>query len=309
MADVTAAPTEQPAQVPDAAPASADPFSVDESKFASFSPEQRAQLTPVFDEWKTRAKSEIEKTGKTYEEKYRPTEEKARALEALVKDQRFVQWWHGLQQSAAQANPQNQGMIQQTQPQDIASAEEWQSAISEAYAGDPTKMKTLQARMFSVMATPVIQQLRDGQAELRTTMEMKNLFEVHPDAKTLDKIGYDAVNTDSPSLLETALNLADQKGRSLEWGYQLAKKWADAMTVNAKQEAMGLVQSKKDSVTSGPSTNRTGANPTIEVADVDELMQKTQEYALDHPGQPVPKFVIRPQTQASASNQRWAQKA
>lgn len=284
-----------------------DPFSVDDAKLASFSPEQRATLTPVFDEWKARAKSEIEKTGKTYEEKYRPTEEKARALEALVKDQRFVQWWHGLQQAAAQSNPQNQGMIQQTQPQDIASAEEWQSAIAEAYSGDPTKMKQIQARMFSVMATPVIQQLRDGQAELRTTMEMKNLFEAHPDAKNLDKIGYSATDQDSPSLLETALNLADQKGRSLEWGYQLAKRWADAMTVNAKQEAMGLVQGKKDSVISGPSTNRSNAAPVIEVNDVDEMMQKAQEFTLDHPGQPVPKFVIRPQTQTGVT-QRWAQK-
>lgn len=284
-----------------------DPFSVDESKFTSFSPEQRAALNPIFDDWKARARNEIEKTGKTYEEKYRPTQEKAQALEALTKDSRFVQWWHGIQQSASQQNPQNQGMIQATQPQDIASAEEWQSAIAEAYAGDPTKMKQIQARMFSVMATPVIQQLRDGQAELRTTMEMKNLFEAHPDAKALDKIGYDAVNSDSPSLLETALNLADQKGRSLEWGYQLAKRWSDGMTLQAKQEAMGLVQGKKDSVTSGPSTNRSSTTTTVEVADVDEMMQKAQEWALDHPGQPVPKFVIRPQSQATTA-QRWAQR-
>lgn len=303
----TEQPVVQPEQAP-SAPAGNDPFSVDESKFASFSPEQRAALNPVFDEWKTRAKGEIEKTGKSYEEKYRPTQEKAQALDALVKDQRFVQWWHGLQQAAGQQNPQNQGMIQATQPQDIASAEEWQSAIAEAYAGDPTKMKQIQARMFSVMATPVIQQLRDGQAELKTTMEMKNLFESHPDAKNLDKIGYNANDLDSPSLLETALNLADQKGRSLEWGYQLAKKWADGMSLQAKQEAMGMVQAKKDSVTSGPSTARTSTTAVVEVADVDELMQKTQEFALDNPGKPVPKFVIRPQGQASATNQRWAQR-
>jgi hypothetical protein len=280
-----------------------DPFSVDEAKLATFTPEQRATL----EEWKTRAKGEIEKTGKTYEEKYRPSEEKARALDALVKDSRFVQWWHGVQQSAATANPQSSNVIQSTQPQDIASAEEWQTAIAEAYAGDPSKMKMIQARMFSVMATPVIQQLRDGQAELKTTLEMKNLFEMHPDAKKLDAIGYDATNPDSPTLLETALNLSEKQGKSLEWGYQLAKRWADAMSVQAKQEAMGMVQDKKASVTSGPSTNKGGATNVVEVADVDEMMQKAQEHALDHPGQPIPKFVIRPPGQA-VTTQRWAQR-
>lgn len=286
--------------------APADPFALDETKFASLTPEQRAALDPVLDEWKTRAKSEIEKTGKTYQEKYRPAEEKAQALDALVKDQRFVQWWHSMQQAATQQNPQGQNAIAQTQPQDIASAEEWQAAISEAYSGDPTKMKMLQARMFSVMATPVVQQLKAGQDELRTTLEMKNLFETHPDAKALDKIGYDAANPEAPSLLEVALNLADERGKSLEWGYKLAKKWSDSMTVQAKQEAMGLVQSKKESITSGPSTNKPGAT-VVEVEDAEELMNKSMGWALDHPGQALPRFVIRPQAQTQR-DQRWAQR-
>lgn len=283
-----------------------DPFAVDETKFASLSPEQRASLDPVLSEWKTRANQEIEKRGKTYEEKYKPDLEKAKALTELVQKPEFQQWWIQQQQAAMRQNPTAQGAIAQTQPQDIASAEEWQSAISDAYAGDPTKMKALQARMFSVMATPVVQQLREGQEELRTTIEMKNLFESHPDAKALDKIGYDANDPEAPSLLETALNLADERGKSLEWGYQLAKRWSDSMGVQAKQEAMGLVQGKKESVTSGPSTNKGSSGTVVEVADAEELMTKSMEWSIDHPKEAMPKFVIRPQVQKL--DQRWAQR-
>lgn len=285
-------------------PATQDPYAMDEAKFSSLTPEQRASIDPVLSAWKERAKQEVEKTRKSYEEKYKPDLEKAQALTQLVQRPEFQQWWVSQQQAAMRQNPQGQSAIAQTQPQDIASAEEWQSAISEAYAGDPTKMKTLQARMFSVMATPVVQQLKQGQEELRTTMEMRNLFEAHPDAKALDKIGYDANDQDTPSLLETALNLADEKGKSLEWGYQLAKKWSDSMSVQAKQEAMGLVQSKKESVTSGPSTNK-GTVSVVEVADAEELMTRSMEASLA--GGPMPKFVIRPPT-AAQRDQRWAQR-
>lgn len=287
------------------APTAVDPYAFDESKFASFSPEQRASLNPVFSEWKERAKQEVEKTRKSYEEKYKPELEKAQALGQLVQRPEFQQWWASQQQMAMRQNPQGQGAIQNTGPQDIASAEEWQSAISDAYAGDPTKMKALQARTFAVMATPVVQQIKDSQDELRTTMEMKNLFEAHPDAKSLDKIGYDAADPETPSLLETALNLADAKGKSLEWGYQLAKRWSDSLTVAAKQEAMGLVQGKKESITSGPSTNKGGTSTVIEVSDAEELMTRSMEASLA--GGPMPKFVIRPPAQVNR-DQRWAQR-
>jgi hypothetical protein len=283
-----------------------DPYAIDETRFASLSPEQRASLDPVLNEWKDRAKGEVEKTRKAYEDKYKPDLEKAKALTELVQKPEFQQWWMQQQRAASQVNPQGAGEIGQTQPQDIASNEEWQNALSDAYAGDPTKMKMLQARMFSLMATPVVQQLREGQEELRTTMEMKNLFESHPDAKTLDKIGQDPNDADSPSLLEVALNLADARRQPLEWGYRLAKKWADSMNVNAKQEAMGLVQEKKQSITSGPSTNRAPGTQIVEVADSEELMSRSMSWTLDHPNQPAPRFVIRPPSQRT--EQRWAQR-
>lgn len=282
-----------------------DPFSVDETKFASFSPEQRAALSPVFDEWKTRAKGEIEKTGKTYEEKYKPLEEKAQALDHLVKDQRFIQWWHNLQQAAVTQNPQGAGAIGTSKPQDFATPAEWQQAVIDASNGDSAGLTAIQQRMFSAMASPVVQQLRAGQEELRTTLEMKDLFERHPDAKELDGIGRNATdkNDSSLSLLEIALNWAVDNRRPVEQGYAMARKWADALKVGAKQEAMGLVQQKKDSVTSGPSTNQAGTG-VVEVESADELMQKNMEYLAS--GQKPPRFVIKPK---DANNRdRWSQK-
>jgi hypothetical protein len=282
-----------------------DPFSLDEAKLVSLSPEQRAALDPVFSEWKAKAKAELEKSGKTYEEKYKPHVEKSQALEQLVNDPRFQQWWRGMQQAAVQQNPAGAPAANASKPQDFASEQEWQEAWANAYAGDYTKFKEIQQRMFAVMATPVIQQLRQGQEELKATLDMKDLFERHQDAKALDAIGRDIKdpNDKSLSLLEMCLNWADENGKSLEEGYAMAKRWADSLKVGAQQQAMGLVQDKKASVISGPSTNRAGS-AVVEVADADELMEKNMEYLAS--GQKPPKFVIRPP--AAAPRDRWAQR-
>lgn len=294
---------------PEAAPApeqGTDPFVLDEAKLASLSPEQRASLDPVFEEWKTKAKAEIEKSGKTYEEKYKPQSEKAQALDNLVKDPRFVQWWNGIQQASVNANPEAAGAIGQSRPQDFASPEQWQMAVAEAYAGDPRKLQDIQQRMFAVMATPVITQLRQGQEELRATLEMKDLFERHADAKELDAIGRNPTdaNDKSESLLEMCLNWADQNGKTLEEGYARAKTWSDSLKSSAQKQAMGLVQDKKASITSGPSTNTSG-KAVVEVADAEELMSKNMEYLAS--GQQPPRFVIRSK-EAPTSGNRWAQK-
>lgn len=286
--------------------APSDPFALDEARLASLSPEQRAALDPVFEEWKTKAKGEIEKHGKTYEDKYKPDLEKSRALDELVKDQRFQGWWRSIQQQSAQVNPGAAGAISQTKPQDFASEQEWQEAWANAYGGDYTKFKEIQQRMFATMATPVIQQLQNGQAELKATLEMKDLFERHSDCKELDLIGRNPSdpNDKSESLLESCLDWADKNGRSFEEGYARAKAWSDSLKMGAQKQAMGLVQGKKDSVTSGPSTNQTGT-AVVEVADADELMAKNMEYLAS--GQKPPRFVIRKQ-EAPTSGNRWSQR-
>jgi hypothetical protein len=303
--DTVAEPAATPEAPPPAVAAPADPFSLDESKLVSLSPEQRASLDPVLEEWKSRAKQEIEKSGKTYEEKYKPHLTKSEALDQLVQDPRFQQWWRSVQQTATQQNPANAQANQTAKPQDFASENEWQEAWANAYAGDYTKFKEIQARMFSVMATPVVQQLKEGQEQLRATLEMKDLFERHGDAKELDAIGRNAAdpNDMSESLLETCLNWAVANGKTLEQGYAKAKSWADALRVGAQKQAMGLVQDKKASVTSGPSTNQ-GGKTVVEVADADELMQKNMEYIAS--GQTPPKFVIR--KQEAPTGNRWSQK-
>ncbi len=286
-----------------------DPFALDEAKFATLAPEQRAALDPLLNEWKTRARGEIEKTTKTWEEKYRPIEEKARALDELIKDQRFQGWWN--------TTVNNTGATQQTQqtaqPLDFATPEEYQQAISDAYGGNGTKLREIQARIFSAMATPVIQDLRKSQQELRTSQEefrmsqeMRDLFSRHDDAKELDSIGRktnDPTDT-SKSLLEMCLDWAHENGKSLEEGYAKASSWRDALRSSAEQKAMGLIQSKKESVTSGPSTAKGGQN-VVEVADADELMQKNMEYLAN--GQTPPKFVIR-KAETISSDKRWGNK-
>jgi len=298
-------PVAEPVSAPEpvAAPVvPSDPFALDEARLASLSPEQRAALDPVFEEWKTKAKAEIEKTGKTYEEKYKPHQEKSQALDELVKDPRFQTWWRSVQQTAAVQNPAGATAAQTAKPQDFASENEWQEAWANAYAGDYTKFKEIQARMFSVMATPVIQQLKQGQDELKATLEMKDLFERHADAKELDAIGRDPNDTQSESLLESCLNWAEANGKTFEEGYARAKSWADALRVGAQKQAMGLVQDKKASVTSGPSTNQPG-QAVVEVEDAEELMAKNMEYLAS--GQKPPRFVIKP---SAPKPSQWAQR-
>ena len=82
-----------------------------------------------------------------------------------------------------------------------------------------------------------------------------------------------------------------------------ARKWADALKVGAQQQAMGLVQGKKESVTSGPSTAK-GGQAVVEVSGPDELMQKNMEYLAA--GQTPPRFVIR--NQEAPKGQRWENK-
>lgn len=269
-----------------------DPFSLEESSLASLSPEQRAALDPVFDNWKKKALDEISTKEKTYQEKYKPAEEKATALDNLVRDPRFQQWWTSLQTSAMQGqNQQTQNQVAQSKPQDFASPEEWQQAVLDASNGSSDKMREIQARMFNSMAAPVVQELRAQQQELQTTMAMKDLLERHPDARQLDMIGRNGASDTNPSLLEIAMYYAvDQNKGSLEDGYSLARRWADSMSKNAQQQAMGLVQDKKGSVTAGPSTSA-GGQTVVEVASADELIQKNMEALLA--GVKPPKYVIR----------------
>ncbi|HEX9504268.1 MAG TPA: hypothetical protein VF974_08210 [Patescibacteria group bacterium] len=271
--------------------APADPFALDENALTSLSPEQRASLDPIMDSWKKKAVEEIQKRESDASQKYKPYEEKAQTLDKLTNYAPFVQWWQAQQRTAAAgASPAQQGAVSQSKPQDFATQQEWQEAIWQASQGDAAKLQEINSKMMAAWATPFVQQLNQRQQVIETQLEVKDLFERHPDAKDLDAIGLDPKTKEGTSLLEMALDWSERNQKSLEDGYQLAKKWADSMRVGAQQQAMGLVNGKRNDITAGPSTSNSSQN-IIEVSDSDELLRKSMEAQLA--GQKDVRFVIR----------------
>jgi hypothetical protein len=274
-----------------AAPVAADPFSLDENSLVSLTPEQRAGLDPIIDGWKKKATAEITRRETETTGKYKPYEDKATALDKLTQYQPFVQWWNAEQLKAqAQTNPLQAQAIGQTKPTDVATPQEWQDAIVEASQGDGTKLQTLQARMMATWATPFVKELKDKQQTLDTKLGMRDLFESHPDAKELDLIGLDPKTKEGISLLETGLDWAENNNKSIEEGYELAKRWADSMKVTEQQRVMGMINDKKQTTTAGPSTSTANVN-IVEVGTVDELLKQSMEAQLS--GNKDAKFVLK----------------
>lgn len=268
-----------------------DPFALDEAGLASLSPEQRAGLDPIIDGWRKRATEEISKRESAVAEKFKPYQEKASAMEKLAQYQPFVQWWQTQQQQAKQgASPGQVAAINQTRPADVATPQEWQEALLDAAQGDSSKLQALQSRAMNTWAAPMIQQMSQRQKMIETQIEVKDLFERHPDAKALDEIGLDPDTREGVSVLEQGLDWAERNGKSLEDGYKMAKKWADGFRVNAQREAMGMVQNKKNETTAGNSTAKSDTS-IVEVANADELIKRSLEAQLS--GQKGVRFVIR----------------
>jgi hypothetical protein len=278
--------------VPEAQPVNTgnDPFSLDENSLASLNPEQRASLDPIIDTWRKKAGEEISRRDSEIE-KYKAYGEKATALDKLTQYQPFVQWWQQQANQAKQgANSSQQQAIGETKPTDIASNQEWQDALSEASYGDSSKLQRLQARMMATWATPLVTELREKQESLDTKIEMRNLFENHPDAKELDSIGVDPKSKEGTSLLEMCLENAKSNGKSLEEGYKMAKRWFDSMSVMEKQKAMGMVTEKKQTVTQGNSTSSSNHSLT-EVDNIDDMLKRSMEATLA--GDSSARFVVR----------------
>ncbi len=267
----------------------ADPFALEENALASLSPEQRAGLDPIIDGWRKRATEEITKRESSAAEKYKPYEEKAAALEKLTSYAPFVQWWQDQQRTAsAGATRGQQQQIQGAQPQQFASPQEWQDAVLEASNGDATKLQQIQSKMMASWAAPLVQKIQSDQQAIRTELELKNLFETHPEAKEFDRIGLNDKG-EGVSLLEQALGWAEQNGKTLEQGYRLAEQWYNALKVNAQQQAMGMVNEKKGSVTAGPSTQGATKN-VVEVDNMDEVIKRSMDAQLR--GDKETRFVV-----------------
>src|SRR5260221_10360985 len=122
---------------------------------------------------------------------------------------------------------------------------------------------------------------------------MERLMARHPEAREYDKLGRET-DPKAASLLEVAMDYAvNKRNGSLEDGYNLAKSWADGLNVKAKQEAMGFVQAKKDTVTSGPSTSK-GGESVVYVDNPEELLTRSLESQLA--GQKGVRFALKPKT-------------
>jgi hypothetical protein len=264
----------------------ADPFALDEAAFASLSPEQRAAVEPIITTWKERANEEISKRETSYTEKYKPYEEKAQALEKLTSYAPFQKWW---QEQQMQAQRQNPGNGQPAEFGQVKNDPEWQAAILDASTGDPTKLQALQSKFMNDYFTPIAQRLAATQLEIKKELEFKDLLDAYPDMKELDAIGLDPKTKEGVSLLQMGLEWAENNGKSMADGYQLARRWADQMQAGAKDQAMGMVKGKKDGIITGPSSQSSNTN-VIAVRDADELIRRSMEAQMD--GRKDLRFVI-----------------
>jgi len=272
----TTAPTEPIAETTDTTAQTTtdnDPFAVDESQFVSLTPEQRAALDPVLSKWKESAKSYAQKEREAESKKYTDHIKKAQALENLVKDPQFVEWYQ------KRNSPQNGA---QAAPKSVASAEEWAQAYQELSAGNPLPLEQLQAKLVMSVGGPQLQAQRQQLQALQSENEMNRLWVLHPDAKDLDQIGREE-NPEAPSLLQLAANASvdNQTGR-IDWekAYAMARQVALAMENKGKRAAMGLVNEKKGSVTEKPSTN-TRDEGVQYVDTMEEAMSRNIEAQMD----------------------------
>jgi hypothetical protein len=255
-------------EVPEKPAEGTDPFALDESKFVSLAPEQRAALDPVLSEWKEKAKSYAQRERESEAKKYTEHVKRAQALEQLTKDPEFVKWY----QERVKPKPPPQSSV--------ATAAEWAEAVNLMASGDPTAFQNLQQRAFQTWAQPTVQTMSQQLATVQAESEMTKLFATHPDAKDLDQIGREA-DPNNPSLLELALySVKDRQGGTMEQAYEVAKRVALGMENKGKRAAMGLVDEKKKGITEkgGPSSKEEGV---IYVDTMEEAMTQNIEAAMD----------------------------
>jgi hypothetical protein len=242
---------------------SGDPFQLDEAVLATLSPEQRQTIEPMIAQWKTKAqetiKGETDKVTKKYQG-YDEAVKKAQAFDTLRGDQRFQQWY----QQLSQGNPQQQQQAQTNILQAVGSSnEEYALAVQEAAGGDPTRMNHLNMKIQQAWAQPLVSRIADQYNRLQTQMDVDGLFKRHPDAEKFNSI---IEPKSGLSLLEAAAQLiVDGKRGSWEDAYDFARKMYESARSESQQEALGMIQSKKDSVTEGASKQTKDSMTTIEV--------------------------------------------
>jgi hypothetical protein len=252
-----------------------DPFAVDESQFVSLTPEQRASLDPVLSKWKETAQARIKESIEKEKKQYEPHLQRSQALEKLVKDPRFVKWYH-------ETNNPTDAKVQTT-PRTVASAAEWAEALQALAQGDSEAYEKLQAKLVMSVGGPQLQKTQNEMNLLKRENEMVKLFSSHPDAKDLDQIGREN-DPQAPSLFELCASVViDRNGGTWEQAYQMAKTVAQSMENKGKRAAMGLVSEKKGSVTE-KSTSPSKEGGVVFVDTMEEAMSRNIEAAIDKTG-------------------------
>lgn len=169
------------------------------------------------------------------------SQEKAVALDRLVQDKDFQEYWQKRMQGPAK---ETAGTSAQGVPY---TPEEYQTAYDKAQMGDPSAMTDLQKRIvnseLSSKVMPALNQLQNKAREIELSFELNGLLERHPDAKDLDKYGF----------LEPALHYyTDKMGKPMEFAYAKAKEAYDRAIGDFKVKEAKEIQEKKNGVTERP---------------------------------------------------------
>lgn len=178
----------------------------------------------------------------TYEkelESAKSSQEKATALDRLVQEKDFQEWFYSRGKPKVDVKPK-ENQIPYTD-------EEYQLAYDKQQMGDPSMMRNLQKRVvdleISEKITPHLDQLNSKAREIELQFELNGMMTRHPDAKDLDKFGF----------LEPALHYwTDKLKQPMEVAYQKAKEAYDRAIGDYKAKEAKEIQDKKGGVTERP---------------------------------------------------------
>lgn len=205
--------------------------------YDTLEPEIRTRVEPIFkpmQEKMANYEKEIESA--------KSSKEKAIALDRLVADPDFQQYWTKRNSTPVKTEPAKG-------PEMAFTPEEYQAAQDKFLSGDPSAMMALQEKQTKAIlardVTPAMDTLNRKAKEIELGVELGNLLGAHPDAKDLDKYGF----------LEPALHYyTDKLGKPMEFAYTKAKEAYDRAIGDYKLKQTKEIESKRGSITETPGT-------------------------------------------------------
>jgi hypothetical protein len=160
-----------------------------------------------------------------------------------------------------------------------ATNEQYALAIQEAAAGDPTKLNAIITRSFQMIAAPTIKEFTQLKQEQAQDRELDALFRMYPDAEELDDPKL--FGEGNPTPLELAVHrVVDQQGGTFEQAYKVARQMASALESKYKNQALGMVNGKKQSVTEKTSVQSKETDNIVEVGSGEEALRKNVEASM-----------------------------